>query len=92
MIVLADCLFQTDGMRRLIDENGFYWLLTMAGFYLLGAFLYATRIPERFWPGKCDLLVGFVFHLRDILFQFQSHQLFHLCVVVAAFVHYYGIR
>lgn len=24
-------------------------------------------------------------------FQFQSHQLFHVCVVVAAFVHYYGI-
>jgi adiponectin receptor len=48
----------TDGMRQLIDENGFYWLLTMAFFYLTGATLYATRVPERFWPGKCDLLVS----------------------------------
>ena len=82
----------TDGMRRLIDENSFYWLLTMAGLYLFGALLYATRTPERFFrminsfdwvinffsAGKCDLL-------------FQSHQLFHLCVVCAAFAHYYGI-
>lgn len=68
----------TDGMRRLIDENSFYWLLAMAMLYLFGALLYATRTPERFFPGKCDLL-------------FQSHQLFHLCVVCAAFAHYYGI-
>ncbi|KAI6175641.1 Adiponectin receptor protein [Aphelenchoides bicaudatus] len=77
-IIPAIHFVYTDGMRRLIDENGFYWLLTMAFFYLVGAFLYATRIPERFWPGKCDLV-------------FQSHQLFHMCVVVAAFVHFYGI-
>ncbi|PIO52523.1 hypothetical protein TELCIR_26171 [Teladorsagia circumcincta] len=50
----------------------------MAFLYLLGALLYATRTPERFFPGKCDI-------------WFQSHQLFHTCVVIAAFVHYYGI-
>jgi hypothetical protein len=65
-------------MRKLIDENGFYWLLTMAAFYLIGATLYACRIPERFCPGKVDLV-------------FHSHQLFHMCVVCAVFVHYYGI-
>uniref|UniRef100_A0A7E4VCR2 Adiponectin receptor protein n=1 Tax=Panagrellus redivivus TaxID=6233 RepID=A0A7E4VCR2_PANRE len=69
----------TDGVRRLIDENSFYWLLAMAGLYLFGALLYATRTPERFFPGKCDI-------------WFQSHQLFHLCVVVAAFTHFYGIQ
>jgi len=68
----------TDGMQRLIDENAFYWLLVMAGLYLVGALLYATRTPERFFPGKFDI-------------WFQSHQLFHLCVVCAAFAHYYGI-
>ena len=47
----------TDGMRRLIDENSFYWLLTMAILYLIGALLYATRTPERFFPGKCDYWV-----------------------------------
>lgn len=65
----------TDGMRRLIDENSFYWLLAMACLYIFGAFLYATRTPERFFPGKCD-------------YWFQSHQLLHLFVVAAALTHY----
>lgn len=68
----------TDGVTSLFQENSFHWLLLMAALYLLGATLYATRTPERFYPGKFDI-------------WFQSHQLFHLCVVVAAFVHYYGI-
>uniref|UniRef100_A0A0K0CZL5 Adiponectin receptor protein n=1 Tax=Angiostrongylus cantonensis TaxID=6313 RepID=A0A0K0CZL5_ANGCA len=68
----------TDGVRSLFEDNAFHWLLLMAFLYLLGALLYATRTPERFFPGKCDI-------------WFQSHQLFHTCVVVAAFVHYYGI-
>lgn len=50
----------------------------MALLYLFGALLYATRTPERYFPGRCDF-VG------------QSHQLFHVCVVVAAIVHYLGI-
>jgi adiponectin receptor len=55
-----------------------HWTLTMGALYLTGAFLYACRIPERFYPGKCDI-------------WFQSHQIFHLLVVAAAFVHYNGI-
>jgi adiponectin receptor len=69
----------TDGMRRLIDENSFIWLVVMSILYLVGAALYATRTPERFFPGKCDI-------------WFQSHQLFHMCVVVAAFTHFYGVQ
>jgi len=53
-------------------------LVTMGGLYIFGAFLYAARIPERWLPGKCDI-------------WFQSHQLFHVLVVAAAFVHYHGI-
>ncbi|EJW79571.1 hypothetical protein WUBG_09520, partial [Wuchereria bancrofti] len=68
----------TDGVRTLFEDAAFHWLLLMASLYIFGTLLYATRIPERFFPGKCDIL-------------FQSHQLFHICVVVAAFVHYYGI-
>uniref|UniRef100_A0A0K0FBH6 Adiponectin receptor protein (inferred by orthology to a D. melanogaster protein) n=1 Tax=Strongyloides venezuelensis TaxID=75913 RepID=A0A0K0FBH6_STRVS len=68
----------TDGISKMIDENGFYYLIVMALLYLIGAGLYATRTPERFFPGKCDI-------------WFQSHQLFHLCVVCAAFTHYYGV-
>ncbi|KAI9345011.1 hemolysin-III related-domain-containing protein [Obelidium mucronatum] len=46
--------------------------------YLVGAFLYASRVPERFFPGKCD-------------HWFQSHQIFHVLVLVATGVHFRGI-
>ncbi|DBA84229.1 TPA: hypothetical protein ACH3X2_006294 [Trebouxia sp. C0005] len=46
--------------------------------YLTGAILYACRFPERMFPGKFDL-------------AFSSHQLFHVCVVVAAAIHYKAI-
>jgi len=39
---------------------------------------YLARIPERLAPGLFDI-------------WFQSHQLFHVFVVAAACVHYYGI-
>uniref|UniRef100_A0A0N5AFA9 Adiponectin receptor protein n=1 Tax=Syphacia muris TaxID=451379 RepID=A0A0N5AFA9_9BILA len=68
----------TDGVASLFEEASFHWLLLMAALYLTGALLYATRTPERFFPGKCDI-------------WFQSHQIFHVCVVIAAFVHYYGV-
>jgi predicted membrane channel-forming protein YqfA (hemolysin III family) len=44
----------------------------------VGAILYACRFPERMFPGKFDL-------------AFSSHQLFHVCVVVAAAIHYKAI-
>ena len=40
-----------------VQDNAFHWLLLMACLYLLGATLYATRTPERFFPGKCDIWV-----------------------------------
>lgn len=43
-----------------------------------GAFIYACRWPERLKPGRFDYL-------------FNSHQLFHLAVVIAAFVHYHAV-
>ncbi|CAF3397388.1 unnamed protein product [Rotaria sp. Silwood1] len=55
-----------------------HYLLLVAVLYLTGACLYAARIPERLAPGLFDI-------------WFQSHQLFHVFVVVAACVHYYGI-
>ncbi|CAF0958382.1 unnamed protein product [Rotaria sordida] len=54
------------------------YLLLVAALYLIGACLYAARIPERLAPGLFDI-------------WFQSHQLFHVFVVAAACVHYYGI-
>ena len=46
--------------------------------YVLGAGLYAARVPERWWPGKVDLLGA-------------SHQIFHVLVVAAAGTHLAGL-
>ncbi|CAI8589002.1 unnamed protein product [Vicia faba] len=49
--------------------------ILMGSFYGLGALVYATRIPERWMPGKFDI-AG------------HSHQLFHVLVVAGAYTHY----
>lgn len=59
-------------------RNSFYRLLTMGALYLIGTTLYALRIPERYFPGKCDI-------------WWHSHQLFHVFVSAATLVHFYGI-
>ncbi|KAG9510127.1 Adiponectin receptor protein [Fragariocoptes setiger] len=59
-------------------KTSFLSLLLMGALYIFGAALYACRVPERFFPGKCD----YVLH---------SHQLFHVLVTSAAIVHYIGI-
>lgn len=47
----------------------------MGMLYATGAVVYATRIPERWAPGKFDIAGN-------------SHQLFHMLVVAGAYVHY----
>ncbi|KAJ3675598.1 hypothetical protein LUZ60_004640 [Juncus effusus] len=47
----------------------------MGIFYGLGVTIYAARIPERWFPGRFDV-VG------------HSHQLFHLFVIAGAYTHY----
>ncbi|TMS39208.1 hypothetical protein L596_005772 [Steinernema carpocapsae] len=71
-------LFITDGFQYLYEYTILHWLVAMGSMYLIGAALYAFRIPERFFPGKCDI-------------WFQSHQLFHTFVIIAAFIHFHGI-
>lgn len=66
------------GFVTAFTEGALGWLILMAILYIGGALLYALRIPERFFPGQCDI-------------WFQSHQIFHVFVVAAAFVHYHGI-
>lgn len=54
--------------------------LALMGFlYLFGAYLFATQFPECRWPGRFDL-------------AFCSHNLFHLCVVAAAVIHFIAIH
>ncbi|KAI3665643.1 hypothetical protein L6452_44272 [Arctium lappa] len=49
--------------------------ILMGAFYGIGSLIYATRIPERWMPGKFDI-AG------------HSHNLFHVLVVAGAYTHY----
>lgn len=68
----------TEGWFNKVAQAYLGWLLLMGVLYILGALFYAMRVPERFFPGKCDI-------------WFQSHQIFHVLVIAAAFVHYHGV-
>lgn len=67
-----------NGWQKSVNEAALGWLVLMGALYITGAMLYAFRIPERFFPGKVDIL-------------FHSHQIFHCFVIAGAFVHYHGI-
>ncbi|CAF2398885.1 unnamed protein product [Rotaria sp. Silwood2] len=66
------------GFKHAFTTGAAQWLVVMAVLYISGASLYAARIPERLAPGYFDI-------------WFQSHQIFHVFVVAAACVHYYGL-
>ncbi|XP_027524664.1 adiponectin receptor protein 2 isoform X1 [Corapipo altera] len=68
----------SEGLLKAATMGQIGWLALMACLYITGAALYAARIPERFFPGKCDI-------------WFHSHQLFHVFVVAGAFVHFHGV-
>ena len=46
-----------NGWQRSLDEVALHWLILMGLLYIIGAVLYAVRIPERFFPGKVDIWV-----------------------------------
>ena len=65
----------TEGVEKQHIIQAGTGVLTMAGVYILGATIYVLRFPERFFPGKFNTWAS-------------SHQIFHICVVCAALVHY----
>ena len=54
-------------------------MLLFAFYYIIGALIYAFRIPEKYFPGRFDIM-------------FHSHQIFHVFVVVAAIIHLFNIK
>ena len=69
------CLY---GWEEMWVRSGMpYWYLEGA-VYLIGAFFFATRIPESIWPNSFDVWCS-------------SHQIFHLLVVAGALVHLSGV-
>ncbi|KAJ3764084.1 hemolysin-III related-domain-containing protein [Lentinula raphanica] len=59
-------------------DMGVHYLALSGCFYIVGALLYANRIPERFSPGTFDYFGA-------------SHQIFHFFVVFAALAHYQSV-
>lgn len=68
-------IFLRDGYAISTHAYSLWGFVSMGAVYIFGASLYVMRIPERFFPGKFDIWAS-------------SHQLFHVCVVTAALVHY----
>ncbi|KAL3983154.1 hemolysin-III related family protein [Acanthocheilonema viteae] len=77
-VVPALDILITDGISYLLNEASLFWFILMGILYITGAVLYATRTPEKCFPGRFDLWL-------------QSHQLFHMLVIAAALVHFYGV-
>lgn len=50
------------------------WFYLMGAMYITGAGLYAARIPERYFPGKCDIWVSLQFRNVTLL-AYQIHVL-----------------
>jgi adiponectin receptor len=69
---------QMYGVEQMTRQIGLRWLLLQGFLYILGAGIYAARVPERLRPGKFDI-VG------------SSHQIFHVLVVCAAVAHLTGL-
>lgn len=69
---------QLYGLELMARQIGLWWLLLQGMLYILGAGIYAARVPERVWPGRFDI-VG------------HSHQIFHVLVVCAAVAHLTGL-
>eukprot|EP01083_Nonionella_stella_P085425 236906_1 len=59
--------------------NTVYYLISMGAIYLGGAMLYVIQFPESSFPGKFDIFGS-------------SHQLWHVAVIIAALVHYFGLN
>jgi adiponectin receptor len=66
------------GLEQLRKTIGLDWVVLQGALYILGAGLYAARIPERFKPGHFDIWGS-------------SHQIFHVLVVLAAAAHLVGM-
>jgi adiponectin receptor len=66
------------GWQYLEDRMSLSWVIAHGLMYVIGAFLYAARWPERSFPGRFDIWGS-------------SHQIFHLFVVLAAGTHLYGM-
>jgi len=62
-------------MRKTIALD---WVVLQGALYIIGAVIYAARVPERLKPGRFDIWGS-------------SHQIFHVLVLLAAASHLVGL-
>uniref|UniRef100_A0ACB8FMY6 Adiponectin receptor protein 2 n=1 Tax=Sphaerodactylus townsendi TaxID=933632 RepID=A0ACB8FMY6_9SAUR len=62
----------SEGLLRAATMGQIGWLALMACLYITGAALYAARIPERFFPGKCDIWWRVLLHTSMGFRTFRS--------------------
>ena len=60
------------------DRIGLPWLVLQGFLYILGAGIYAARVPERWFPERFDVWGS-------------SHQIFHVLILFAAGSHLVGL-
>lgn len=66
------------GLEQMRYSIGLDWVLLQGFLYVLGAVVYATRVPERFHPGRYDVWGS-------------SHQIFHGLILLAAMSQLLGL-
>ena len=54
-------ILNAHGITIALKQASLSWLMLMGVLYITGAILYATRIPERFFPGKCNIVVSILY-------------------------------
>lgn len=70
-------MYGPEHLHRAVD---LFWVAIVSGpLYLTGAFVYVSRFPECFFPGKFDI-------------WFHSHQLWHLFVLAGAATHFVALH
>ncbi|KAK3072297.1 hypothetical protein LTR53_007073 [Teratosphaeriaceae sp. CCFEE 6253] len=69
---------QMYGAAQLEKQMGLSWVVSQGVLYIVGAAVYASRVPERWRPGAFDLYGS-------------SHQIFHVLVLLAAAAHLMGL-
>ena len=48
----------TEGFWQAVNFAALGWLVLMAVLYIVGALIYALRVPECIWPGRFDIWVS----------------------------------
>jgi adiponectin receptor len=66
------------GIAHMREAASLDWVVAQGALYIVGAAIYASRVPEKWAPGKYDLIGS-------------SHQIFHVLVVMAATTHLVGL-